>query len=120
MVEDHGHVFDEIHAYEDYKNIKVHTSGGGKKPNFRITYITTDGDIRDGVIDDYKKEARDVYTGVIKDSRTLFFICKLDNEKEVENPKNWIKANPSLTVFKDLMITMMTEYKNALKTIIVS
>ena len=48
-----GHVFfDEIHAYEDYKNIKVHTSGGGKKKNFRITYITTDGDIRGGVIDD--------------------------------------------------------------------
>lgn len=116
MVEDRGHVFfDEIHAYEDYKNIKVHTSGGGKKKNFRITYITTDGDIRDGVIDDYKKEARDVYTGVIKNSRTLFFICKLDNEKEVENPENWVKANPSLTVFKDLMITMLSEYQNALR-----
>ena len=116
MVEDHGHVFfDEIHAYEDYKNIKVHTSGGGKKPNFRITYITTDGDIRDGVIDDYKKEARDVFTGVIKNSRTLFFICKLDNEKEVENPENWIKANPSLNAFKDLKITMMDEYQKALR-----
>lgn len=111
-----GHVFfDEIHAYEDYKNIKVHTSGGGKKKNFRITYITTDGDVRDGVIDDYKKEAKDVFTGVIKNSRTLFFICKLDNEKEVEDPKNWIKANPSLNNFKDLYNTMLSEYQNALR-----
>jgi phage terminase large subunit-like protein len=116
MVEDLGHVFfDEIHAYEDYRNIKVHTSGGGKKKNFRITYITTDGDVRDGVIDDYKKEAKDVYTGVIKNSRTLFFICKLDNEKEVEDPKNWIKANPSLITFKDLMNTMLSEHQKALR-----
>lgn len=116
MVEDLGHVFfDEIHAYEDYRNIKVHTSGGGKKKNFRITYITTDGDVRDGVIDDYKKEAKDVYTGVIKNSRTLFFIFKLDNEKEVEDHKNWIKANPSLITFKDLMNTMLSEYQKALR-----
>lgn len=111
-----GHVFfDEIHAYEDYKNIKVHTSGGGKKKNFRITYITTDGDIRGGVIDDYKKEAKDVFSGVIKRTRTLFFICKLDDEKEVENPENWIKANPSLNVFKDLYDTMLDEYDKALR-----
>ena len=115
MVEDHGHIFfDEIHAYEDYKNIDVHTSGGGKKKNYRVTYITTDGDIRDGVIDDYKKEAKDVYSGVIKNTRTLFFICKLDNEEEVKDSKNWIKANPSLNDFKDLMDTMLDEYQKAL------
>lgn len=109
-----GHViFDEIHAYTDYKNIKVHTSGLGKKPNCRTTFITTDGNIRGGVIDDYKREAKDVYTGVIKNSRTLFFICKLDDEKEVSNPENWIKANPSLLVFKNLKNTMLTEYGKA-------
>lgn len=114
MVEDHGHIFfDEIHAYEDYKNIDVHTSGGGKKKNYRVTYITTDGDVRDGVIDDYKKEAKDVFTGVIKNSRTLFFICKLDDEKEVENPENWLKANPSLNDFSGLMKTMLDEYQKA-------
>lgn len=111
-----GHVFfDEIHAYEDYRNIKVHTSGGGKKKNFRVTYITTDGDVRDGVLDDYKKEAKDVFNGIIKNSRTLFFICKLDNEKEVENIENWEKANPSLNHFKDLKITMINEYDKALR-----
>lgn len=111
-----GHVFfDEIHAYEDYKNIKVHTSGGGKKPNWRVTYCTTDGDIRDGVIDDYKKEAWDVFNGVVENSRTLFFICKLDDEKEVENPDNWIKANPSLNVFTTLKNTMLDEYQKALR-----
>lgn len=114
MVEDLGHVFfDEIHAYEDYKNIDVHTSGGGKKKNFRVTYITTDGDVRDGVIDDYKKEAKDVYSGVIKKSRTLFFICKLDKKEEVSNPDNWIKANPSLIEFKELYNTMISEFNKA-------
>lgn len=111
-----GHVFfDEIHAYEDYKNIKVHTSGLGKKKNSRITFITTDGDIRGGVIDDYKKEAQDVFTGVIKNTRTLFFICKLDDEEEVKDSRNWIKANPSLRVFNNLMVTMEDEYQKALR-----
>lgn len=109
-----GHIFfDEIHAYENYKNIKVHTSGAGKKKNFRTTFITTDGDIRGGVIDDYKKEAKDVFSGVIKKSKTLFFICKLDNEEEVNDSSNWIKANPSLIVFKDLYNTMLDEFEKA-------
>lgn len=109
-----GHVFfNEVHAYEDYKNIKVHITGGGKKPKFRVTYLTTDGDIRGGVIDDYKKEAQDVFSGVIKNTRTLFFICKLDDEKEVEDPENWIKANPSLNEFRDLKDNMLSEYQKA-------
>lgn len=110
-----GHIFfDEIHAYEDYKNINVHTTGLGKVKNARITYITTDGEIRDGVIDDYKKEAWDVFNGVIENSRTLFFICKLDKEEEVTNPKNWLKANPSLIVFTELYNRMFQEYQKAL------
>lgn len=110
-----GHIyFDEIHAYINYDNIKVHTSGLGKKPKPRITYITTDGDIRDGVIDDYKKEAQQVFNGLIKNSRTLFFICKLDDEKEVLDIKNWEKAIPSIKYFPDLKSTMIKEYQKAL------
>lgn len=39
-------IFDEIHAYENYDNIKVFTSGLGKRPKARIIYITTDGEVR--------------------------------------------------------------------------
>lgn len=110
-----GHIyFDEIHAYINYDNIKVHTSGLGKKPRPRITYITTDGDVRDGVIDDYKKEAQQVFEGTIKNSRTLFFICKLDNEDEVNKIENWEKANPSIEHFPELKNRMIKEYQNAL------
>ena len=44
----------------------------------------------------------------------MFFICKLDDEKEVEDSSNWIKANPSLNVFTDLYNTMLDEYRKAL------
>lgn len=38
----------------------------------------------------------------------------MDNEEEVKDSKNWIKANPSLNQFKDLMDTMLDEYQKAL------
>lgn len=106
-------IFDEIHAYENYDNIKVFTSGLGKRPKARIIYITTDGYVRGGVLDDFKKLSRDVLEGKIDNSRFFPFICKLDDEDEVENPENWEKANPSLRYFPDLKSTMIGEYEVA-------
>ncbi|WP_245397171.1 terminase large subunit domain-containing protein, partial [Clostridioides difficile] len=49
-------IFDEVHAYENYDNIKVFTSALGKVKNPRVFYITTDGNVRGGVLDDFKEK----------------------------------------------------------------
>lgn len=49
--------FDEIHAYQNWANINVFTTGLGKKDNPRRTYITTNGDVRDGPLDNLLEKA---------------------------------------------------------------
>lgn len=102
--------FDEIHAYQNWANINVFTTGLGKKDNPRRTYITTNGDVRDGPLDNLLEKAIMILKGEVEDNGFLSFICKLDEEKEVDNPDNWAKANPSLPYRPSLMEQMKKEY----------
>jgi len=102
--------FDEYHQYEDYKSIQVFKTGLGKKKNPRTTITTTNGDVRDGPLDKMIARAEQILKGVIYDNGMLPFISKLDDEKEVDNPKMWDKANPSLHYFPELFATMQREY----------
>lgn len=102
--------FDEYHQYEDYKTIQVFKTGLGKKKNPRTTITTTNGDVRDGPLDKLINRSEQILNGTINDNGLLPFICKLDDEKEVDNPKMWDKANPSLFHFDELKRTMKREY----------
>lgn len=88
--------FDEYHEYKDYKAINVFITGLGKKKNPRTTITTTNGYVRGGPLDKMIDRAENILKGAISDNGMLPFICKLDDEKEVDNPKKWDKANPSL------------------------
>ena len=102
--------FDEPHAYENWANINVFTTGLGKKPHPRRTYISTNGDIRDGVLDNLIEKSQMILNGELEDNGFLPFICKLDNEKEVDDYEMWQKANPSLEYLPSLMEQMKKEY----------
>lgn len=102
--------FDEYHQYEDYKTIQVFKTGLGKKKNPRTTITTTNGDVRDGPLDKLIARAMQILNRVIKDNGLLPFICRLNDEKEVDNPKMWDKANPSLHHFPELRGQMEREY----------
>jgi phage terminase large subunit-like protein len=105
-------VFDEVHEYDNYDTYKVFTSAGGKVPDYREFYLTTDGYVRGGMIDDLKDEAERVLNEQDIEHSTLFpFICKLDDPKEVDDPNLWAKANPSLPYDKKLKRKMDTEYQ---------
>lgn len=103
-------IFNEIHQYLNYENINVFTTGLGKKKHPRRSYITTQGDIRGGPLDDYLDKSEDILKGVINDNGWLPFICKLDNKNEVHNKITWPKANPSLPYNQTLMAEMEKEY----------
>lgn len=104
--------FDEIHAYEDWASLNVFTTGLGKKEHPRITYATTDGDVREGPLDQIKERSRQILDGEIPDNGLLPFVCKLDDKKEVSDPENWVKAVPSLPYRRTLRKTMLKEYEN--------
>lgn len=102
--------FDEYHGYLNYKLINVFKTGLGKKKNPRTTIISTNGDVRDGPLDHTIARAEQILRGKMADNGMLPFICKLDNEKEVDNPKMWNKANPSLHYFPELQLEIQKEY----------
>lgn len=95
-------IFDEIHEYEDWGIIQVFSSGFGKRKHSRRFYITTDGYVRGGVLDDQKELAEKVLTGEITNLGFLPLIYKIDEREEAEDPDMWIKANPSLPHFPEL------------------
>jgi len=110
-------VFDEIHQYEDNKDVRVHISGLGKKKNPREFYIGTDGYVRDGFLDNQKDLAMRVLKGEARVNALFPFICKLDDESEVNDPSNWEKANPMLCeprgeYAQGLYETIYEEYEN--------
>lgn len=104
--------FDEVHAYENWAAMNVFTTGLGKKPHPRTTYATTDGDVRDGPLDQLKERAKRILDGSLADNGLLPFVCKLDDPDEVADETKWVKANPSLPYKPELMHRIRTEYQN--------
>lgn len=103
-------IFNEIHAYENYRKLNVMISGLGKKKDPRQIYFTTNGEVRGSVVDDVMEKAQRVLTGQQQDRRTLYFIYKLDDKKDVHDPKNWIKANPSIEYMPQIKEEIEDEY----------
>lgn len=89
-------VFDEIHEYKDYKLINVIKNSTGARKQPLLLYITTAGYQLDGPLVDYYDKAADVLDGVIDDERCFYFLAELDEKDDLDNPENWIKANPNL------------------------
>lgn len=89
-------VFDEIHEYKDYKLINVIKNSTGARSQPLLLYITTAGYQLDGPLMDYYEKAADVLEGVIQDERSFYFMAELDEGDDIEDPANWIKANPNL------------------------
>lgn len=104
-------VFDEIHEYENYAMINVFTSGFGKRKHSRTFKITTNGHVRDGVLDKELAIWLDILKGIIKNSKTLPLIYRVNTEEEIKNPKMWHKANPSLKYLPILQDTMNKEFQ---------
>lgn len=104
--------FDEYHAYENYKLINVFKTGFGKKPMPRTTITTTNGYVRDGPLDDLLSDGQQVLNGEMPDNGTIYFICRLDNDEEVQEKDNWHKANPSLRYFPNLQMEMNSEFED--------
>lgn len=108
-------IFDEVHEYESYDNIKVFTSALGKVARARRIYITTDGYVRGGVLDDFKVEAEMILNGELPNSRMFPFLAHLDDEEEMHDFAMWEKANPGINFLPHLKSEMVIEYDN-LKT----
>ncbi|AVQ34415.1 terminase large subunit [Staphylococcus muscae] len=94
----HMAIFDEIHEFKDYKLINVIKNSRAARKQPLIIYITTAGTVLDGPLIDMVEAGRDVLDGAIEDERTFYFLASLDDSDDINDPDNWIKANPNLGV----------------------
>ena len=106
--------FDEPHAYENWENINVFTTGLGKKPHPRRIYVSTNGDVREGPLDQLINKSAKILDGEIDDVGFLPFICKINKKEDVHDCSNWEMANPSLPYLPTLLEQMKREYQDYL------
>lgn len=106
-------IFDEVHQYENYDIINVLTGGLGKVAKPRIIYLTTDGYVRDSVIDDLKAKSLRVLKGEEDHNGFFPFIFKMDNIQEFGKPELFTKAIPRLVYDETLKRQVMKEYGDA-------
>lgn len=99
-------IFDELHAYRDFKLINVIKRGMNKRRQPLALYITTMGTVLDGPLMYFYQLFTDaMIEGKLRDEvadRMFTFICELDENDPVDDSSMWIKANPSLGVLLDL------------------
>lgn len=103
-------IFDEEHEYENDDSIRVFKSGFGKRKHSRVFKITTNGYVRDGVLDKDLEIAKAVLNGGIKNSRLCPLLYKADGEDDVRNTAAWVKACPSLPYLETLRLQMQREF----------
>lgn len=99
-------IFDELHAYKDFKLINVIKRGMNKRRQPLAIYITTMGTVLDGPLMHYYQLFTDAMTpGKLREDvadRMFAFICELDETDDIEDSSLWIKANPSIGTLLDL------------------
>lgn len=104
-------IFDEEHEYETEDQIKVFSSGFGKRKHSRKFKITSQGYVRDGVLDMDLRLAEDILNGTIKDLDICPLLYRIESEEEATDPEAWHKANPSLKYLPELRKELESELK---------
>lgn len=105
-------IFNEVHQYQTYDNIKVFITGQGKVKNPRAGYFTSNGHVNDGPLDDKLAQGRRILFENEPDNGFLPFICCLPNVDMVHDPENWHMANPSLQYLPALLKQTEKEYRD--------
>ena len=105
-------IFNEVHQYQTYDNIKVFITGQGKVKNPRAGYFTSNGHVNDGPLDDKLAQGRRILFENEPDNGFLPFICCLPNLDMVHDPANWHMANPSLQYLPALLKQTEKEYRD--------
>lgn len=118
-------IYNEFHAYEDYKQINVFKSGLGKVKNARIVIISTNGKIRGGPLDEKISISNNILNNSLKLIKILPIIYKIGAAELVDIPMKkymitqkeedidityWCQANPSLRFRPTLQEEMINDY----------
>ena len=110
---------DEVHEMTDSKVYDAIKQSQSTKKEPLIFIITTEGVTVGGFLDSKLEYGRKIIKGEIEDERVLPWLYTQDSQEEIfNNPKTWIKSNPSLGEIKQMsyLEDLMNKSKNDLAT----
>ena len=107
----HFAVFDEIHEYKTYDLIEVMRRSMGAREQPLTIYISTAGYVLDGPMTDFFREGQETLTNYEDglNERSFYYLAKVDNISEIEDPDQWIKANPNLPMMSG--VKLLSDFK---------
>lgn len=70
--------------------------GASKMPDYLIIAMSSEGTVRNGAGDDIKMELNSILNGEYINPHVSIWYYKLDDIKEVNDPRMWIKAQPNI------------------------
>lgn len=103
-------LFNEYHAYLTDKSIRPYQGGLGKIKHGRMFIITSNGDVRDGPLDELLNICNYVLETGDNQLRYFPFLCKINSKDDVDNPELWEQANPSLPFLPELQDAIMADW----------
>lgn len=86
---------DEYHEFPNDERIHSLESGMIKRANVFTWIITTAGTNQNGPCHDFEKRCKTVLEGSVENDQLLPIIYDLDEHDNWEDPKVWVKPNPS-------------------------
>lgn len=108
----HFAVFDEIHEYQDTDLISLMKQARGTRTQPLIMFITTAGKVLDGPLMDYIEQGEEVLSDYDShlDDRFFYYLARLDDPDEADNPEMWVKANPNMCLME--IPNLISDYKS--------
>lgn len=96
-------IFDEFHSYHVnvIENVRKSSAPKRKKTGFTTVYISTNGQVRDAVFDEYYRRWEKILSGEIEDWTTFPMIYKMDDIEEVTRPELYEKSMPFVNSISD-------------------
>lgn len=107
-------VIDEYHAAPNNAVSEVLSSSVGMRTQPLIIYVTTSGFDLTSPCYQMHNTCVEVLHGKLQDDSLAAFIFELDEDDDIEDPKNWLKCQPNLglTVTEDYIKSELVKAKN--------
>lgn len=109
----HGAVLDEVHSYKNNQMIKLLEDGAVNQANALISQITTAGFNLNGYCYKEWEYCKNVLNGLVENDNYFIYIAQLDEDDDIWDEKNWIKANPLVASLPKGMENLRIKAKEA-------
>nr|DAO06141.1 MAG TPA: Terminase large subunit [Caudoviricetes sp.] len=97
---------DELHAHKDDQTYRLLLGGQRRVNDALISAITTAGFDLNGFCYEHYQYCKKVLSGVVTKDSMFVYIAEMDEDDDIWDYHNWIKANPLLLLNPDNSINM--------------